>query len=130
MIMSFDTRDQERVNAAYTEGTKNFTQDDLDEVFKKSDVAESKGGKLGNVAEEFKLLWNLLKDYKAGVYTEVPWKLIAAIGFAVAYLISPIDVIPDFIPVAGLLDDAGVFGLVIAGFASEIEAYKAWKNKQ
>ena len=53
--MSFDTRDQERVNAAYTEGTKNFTQDDLDEVFKKSKVAESKGGKLGKVADDFKM---------------------------------------------------------------------------
>ena len=128
--MSLDARDQERVNSAYTEGSKNFTQAELDEVFQKSEVAEKKGGKLGKVAEEFKLLWNLLKDYKSGAYTEVPWKFIAAIGFAVAYLISPIDVIPDFIIGFGLLDDAGIFGLVIAGFASEIEAYKKWKNKQ
>lgn len=34
--------------------------------------------------------------------------------FAVAYIISPIDLIPDFIPVIGLIDDffVGLMGLV------------------
>jgi len=35
--------------------------------------------------------------------TPLPAKLVA--GFVVAYAISPIDLIPDFIPVIGLLDD-------------------------
>jgi uncharacterized membrane protein YkvA (DUF1232 family) len=38
-----------------------------------------------------------------------------AVGLAVtgAYLASPIDLIPDFIPVIGYLDDAVVLGLVL-----------------
>jgi len=35
------------------------------------------------------------------------------IGFAVAWLISPIDLIPEFVPVAGPLDDAIVAALVL-----------------
>ena len=35
------------------------------------------------------------------------------IGFTVGYLISPIDLIPDFIPVLGLLDDLIIVPLLI-----------------
>jgi uncharacterized membrane protein YkvA (DUF1232 family) len=35
------------------------------------------------------------------------------IGFTVAYLLSPIDLIPDFIPVLGLLDDLVIVPLLI-----------------
>lgn len=35
------------------------------------------------------------------------------VGFAVAWLISPIDLIPEFVPIAGPLDDAIVAALVL-----------------
>ncbi|MBS3772142.1 MAG: YkvA family protein [Bacteroidales bacterium] len=35
----------------------------------------------------------------------LPWYTKAIIMFTVAYALSPIDLIPDFIPVLGLLDD-------------------------
>jgi uncharacterized membrane protein YkvA (DUF1232 family) len=35
------------------------------------------------------------------------------IGFAVAWLLSPIDLIPEFVPVAGPLDDAIVAAIVL-----------------
>jgi len=44
----------------------------------------------------------------------VPWYVKALAGFAVAYAFSPIDLIPDFIPVLGLLDDMVVIPLLVA----------------
>lgn len=35
------------------------------------------------------------------------------LGLAIAYMLSPIDLIPDFIPVLGYLDDAVVVPLLI-----------------
>ena len=34
-----------------------------------------------------------------------PWLSKLLIGFAIAYLLSPVDIIPDFIPILGHLDD-------------------------
>ena len=123
------TNEKERVNQAFSHGANNFSQQDLEKVMKDSETAESKGSNLGEQFENFKLLWGLLKDYYNGKYPNAPWKFIAAVGFAVAYLMSPIDVIPDFIPIAGFVDDASVFALVVAAFDSDIKAYKEWMNK-
>jgi uncharacterized membrane protein YkvA (DUF1232 family) len=46
-----------------------------------------------------KLLWRLLRDPR------VPRRTKLVVGAAVAYVASPIDLIPEFIPVIGLADD-------------------------
>lgn len=43
-----------------------------------------------------------------------PWYAKAVAGVVVAYSISPLDLIPDFIPVLGFLDDAILVPLGIA----------------
>jgi uncharacterized membrane protein YkvA (DUF1232 family) len=41
----------------------------------------------------------------------VPWHAKALAAFVVAYALSPIDLIPDFIPVFGYLDDLAIIPL-------------------
>ena len=125
-----NSQDQERVNESFYKGVEVFTEDDLEKVRKDSAAAEEKSAKLGEQFESFKLTWGLLQDYWAGNYKNVPWKLLASIGFAVTYLVSPLDIIPDFLPVLGFVDDAAVFALVVSSFQSELDAYKEWKNNQ
>ena len=119
-------REKSHVKAAYDAGTKAFTPQDLEKVMADAAAAEAKGRMLGKQFGDFKLLWSLLKDYYNKTYPHAPWRLVAATGFAVVYLVSPLDVIPDAIPILGFIDDAFVFGLVIAGFHSDIDAYKVW----
>lgn len=129
-MKKLDEDDQKKVNHAFNQGIDNFTEADLEKVRKDGETAERKSHNLGAQFDSFKLMWSLLQDYWAGKYTTVPWKLLAAIGFAVAYLVSPIDIIPDFIPIVGFVDDASVFALVVSAFQSELNDYKSWKNKQ
>lgn len=54
-----------------------------------------------------KLIWRLLKDPRVPTRTKI------AVGAAAAYLVSPVDLIPEFIPVVGLADDLLLIALVI-----------------
>ena len=45
---------------------------------------------------------------------ETPWAAKLLAGLTVAYALSPIDLIPDFIPVLGALDDLLLLPLLIA----------------
>ena len=115
------------VNAAFDAGRKNVSEKDFDEVLDREEEFNEKGSKLGDMWDNAKLLFQMLKDYKAGKYTDVPWSLIAAIVFAVVYFFSPIDVIPDVIPFLGYVDDVAVFGILLKTFADQIAAYKTWR---
>lgn len=122
--------DNERVNASYNAGASKMTEDDLNDVLGKEEKFNKKAEKLGAAWEKARLLFDMLKDYKAGRYTDVPWKVIAAIVFAIVYFFWPFDVIPDILLILGYTDDIAVFALVFSQFNSQIEAYKAWRAKQ
>jgi len=51
------------------------------------------------------LKWDVLALYLARRDPRVPLKAKVAIALAVGYFVSPIDLIPDFIPVIGQLDE-------------------------
>jgi len=52
----------------------------------------------------------------------------AAIGFSVLYILSPLDLIPDAIPILGQIDDAGVLAALI-GFVVSIIKNRANNSK-
>lgn len=72
----------------------------------------------------------MLKDYKSKKYTETPWMSIAAIIFALLYVLNPLDLVPDFIPFIGYIDDASVIALTLKMMGGEVEAYQVWQQKQ
>ncbi len=64
-----------------------------------------RGSKASWKAQARALKRNTYALYLAGRDPRVPWLAKAIIGLTLAYALSPIDLIPDFIPVLGYLDD-------------------------
>ncbi len=69
---------------------------------------------------DFKLLLGMLTDKEFSM-DKSTWLLIAG---AVAYAVMPMDVIPDFIPGMGFVDDAFVISSVMKKIADEVERYR------
>lgn len=101
------------------------TESTVNEAEKK---AESVRGSLEKVWNHLQLMFSLVKDYTKGNYKEIPTKSIALVFGAILYFLMPVDLIPDFIPVFGYLDDVAVIGLVIKQISIDLEKYKKWKD--
>ena len=74
-------------------------------------------------------LTELIRDYNRGVYHKIPWKTIAFATAAVIYFVNPLDMIPDVLPVVGLLDDATVLGFVVSAIKDDLENFRNFKTK-
>lgn len=112
-------------------GAKNVTEEDLKKVINKRDEIEEKfrdNGPLGRFISDLKLMFSVIQDYISGEYREIPWWSIAAIVAALLYVLSPIDLIPDFIPVFGYIDDALVVAACLAMVEQDLQNYKDWKK--
>ena len=74
------------------------------------------------------LLMRMIKAQFAGEYTEIPWKTLTMIAGALLYFVTPIDLIPDFIPALGFTDDITIVYWVIRSIQEEIEKFELWEN--
>jgi len=84
-------------------------------------------GVLQKYAELGKVMYGMLKDYRKGVYKQVPWFTIATIAFSFLYILNPLDIIPDFIPGLGYIDDMAIITFGLRFIQSDIHNYLDWK---
>lgn len=124
----------EKVNKAYQESkikAKKLMNDPdkaLDTTKKAMEKAEKVKGPLEKVWSYLQLMFSLIKDYFKGNYKKVPAGSIITILAGIIYFWSPIDVIPDFIPFIGYIDDVFVLSIVFAQVQTDLENYKVWKD--
>lgn len=96
-------------------------------VFNRSEQLQRR---LGEAAQQLKLLAQLLLDWSTGRYRDVPWGALLTIAGALVYFLMPLDAIPDPIIALGLLDDIGVLAKAWQLAGNDIARYQKWRGEQ
>ena len=84
---------------------------------------------LGDSVADVQDVVSMLNDYYHGRYRKLPFAVLAGSLAIVAYLVSPIDLIPDGVPVLGFIDDALIINLVLELCVdTELKRYRKWRE--
>ncbi len=118
--------DEEYMNEEITK----IKEDDVEIVMDKEEAISKKitsSNMLEKYTELAKVMFGMLKDYRKGIYTNVPWFTIASIAFGFLYVLNPLDIIPDFIPGLGYIDDLAVLSFGLRFIETDLHNYLDWK---
>ena len=103
---------------------KKLLSDTYEKASQKKDV--------GTIAHEawgtVQLLIRMVRASASGEYTGLPTTTAVAAVAVLIYFLSPIDIIPDFIPVIGLLDDMALVAWFSATLKEEMDKFEEWET--
>ena len=106
---------------------------DIGETIGKEEKAEQMAKEssfLRQYWKDIKTSFALLKDWYMGNYTKIPFRMVASIAAAMLYMVSPLDLVPDWVPFGGLLDDALVLAAVFTMSRRDLDEYLAWASRK
>lgn len=86
------------------------------------------GANIGAFREQLGVVTRLLRAYASGEYRELPWKTLLRVIAVLIYFVSPIDILPDFLPIVGLTDDIALMLWLFSGIKDDIEKFRQWEN--
>lgn len=100
----------------------------LNETADKLADEKSKDNKFKQLFDVALTLVRLVRSYADGSYREIQTSTVVS-GLAVLlYVLSPIDLIPDFIPLVGFLDDLSLVSWFVGKFHGEITRFREWEQ--
>ena len=113
------------------EGAPKMGEKDIVKVVNKTEEIQKKfisRGPLQRFIEDGRLLLSAVKDYWTGAYRKWPWGSMAAVVFTLIYVLNPLDLVPDVLPIIGEVDDAAVFAACLFLIERDLLVYKQWKQ--
>ena len=99
----------------------------LTDAYKKASDKNDVGTLAHEAWETLQTMFRLIRASVSGEYTGVPTSTVAAAVAVLIYFISPIDLIPDFIPVLGLLDDVALVAWFSTTLKHEMDRFHEWE---
>ena len=100
----------------------------IEDVLKKMKEISSDKKTSAKLNDSLRLFIRIINAYTSKEYTYVPWKTICLIVAGLIYFIYPVDLIPDFIPVSGLIDDIALIAWIYESIQDDIDNFLEWEK--
>ena len=100
----------------------------IEDVLKKLKEISSDKKTSAKLNDSLRLFIRIINAYTSKEYTYVPWKTICLLVAGLIYFIYPVDLIPDFIPVSGLIDDVILIAWIYESIQDDIENFLEWEK--
>ena len=130
--MAKESITEEQAQTALLENAKRVKESDIQKLLDRKDELDDKikgvPSSFEKMINQIGLLFEMIVDFWEEEYREIPWFSIAMAVGALVYFLSPIDLIPDFIPIIGYVDDAAVILMAVKAIQSDLKAYCHFKG--
>lgn len=90
---------------------------------RKRRIARGEPVPIGDIFDRARALPGLFRAMRTGAYADLPKSRMVLWGVAAVYLVSPIDVLPEFLPIIGIADDAGVAAWLLTSVSTAAGLY-------
>lgn len=121
------------INTDYvSDGASKITQEDLEKALEREEEIKSKFhnySALRRFYDDARDLLALIADYLKNDYRKTPFWTIAAAAFALLYVLNPLDLMPDILPLIGYMDDASIIAVTLIILEKDLKKYREWKAK-
>jgi uncharacterized membrane protein YkvA (DUF1232 family) len=109
---------------------RDVTEADVATVVEEADAIEERfrdHGPLRRLLDDGQLLLALVRDTWQDRYPRAPWWTVSGAAFALLYVLNPFDLVPDALPLIGVLDDAAVVSACLVLLEQDLADYRQWR---
>lgn len=99
----------------------------LNDVKKKIDKINHSSEERTSFVYQVQVLVKMLRAHFKGEYNAFSTSTVLMLVFGLVYFITPIDLIPDFIPGLGLTDDISIVYMIFKSVADDIANFRYWE---
>ena len=72
--------------------------------------------------------FRMIRGWVTGKYRVTPWRTIGLGAVLLVYLFSPVDLIPDYIPFVGFIDDLVILGFFARSLQKDVRRFAEWEQ--
>ena len=105
-------------------------EDLLHEAYLKAGNLRIGNTRLSVLLEKIELFIQMIKAYLKGEYRDYPVRTLILIIAGLLYFINPFDIIPDFIPFTGYLDDLSIVIWIVSSIDKDIRAFEEFMKSR
>lgn len=99
----------------------------LNDAYKKASERKDFGTIAGEALHSLGILSRLIKAAISKEYHGIPTSTVVMGVAVIIYFLSPIDLVPDWLPVIGLLDDAALLAWFMTSIKEEMDRFQEWE---